>query len=623
MENLQRRGSAATIPESVRHAPNAALLIDFDNVTMGIRSDLQIQLKRLLSSEVFKGKISVQRAYADWRRYPQYIMPLSVASIDLIFAPAFGSNKKNATDIRLAIDALELVFTRPEIGTYILLSGDSDFSSLVLKLKEFGKYVIGVGIRESSSDLLIQNCDEYYSYNELTGLLKEGEVEHRRRDPWELVVEALSQMQQHGDVMRSDRLKQVMQELDPNFDEKDAGFSKYSKFLQEASRRGIMRLNKLENGQFEIGLGSNANVSPEVEAGGAAHAAAMEEAAAESRPRRRGGRGGRGERAERVERPRGPETQPAEGLTLAEGFTLIREALHDIGAIGDEVTDADQVRERMVERSGKGDDELFAIRRFQRFLRQAHDAGVIDLVKSDDGIYLLKLRPEQAVPAGAVEGGAELETGDEGDRASRRRRGTRGGRGRRRSGRRPEEVGEGEEREPARGRMTAPEPGEPAPVVTPAPPRPPRSDTPQRNPRFRRGARGAAGPASRPPVVVEDQEPAPSAPAPTGPVEHNRSLRGRRGRRGPGQPAGLPLAAPEAPALPEPRPRPAEPPPARRPDLDEQAKAVRAMAEEKPAAPEHGEADQGPGGSLFKRMSAALQRAMLGQPRDDEPPREP
>src|SRR5262245_22081959 len=138
------RGSPTFEPPA--HAPNAAMLIDFDNVTMGIRSDLQNQLKRLLASDIFKGKVSVQRAYADWRRYHQYIVPLSEASIDLIFAPAFGSNKKNATDIRLAIDALELVFTRPEIGTFILLSGDSDFSSLVLKLKEYGKYVIGVGI---------------------------------------------------------------------------------------------------------------------------------------------------------------------------------------------------------------------------------------------------------------------------------------------------------------------------------------------------------------------------------------------------------------------------------------------------------------------------------------------
>ena len=114
--------------EPPAHAPNAALLIDFDNVTMAIRSDLQTELKRLLQSEIIRGKVAVQRAYADWRRYPQYIVPLSESSIDLIFAPAHGANKKNATDIRLAIDALELVFTRPEIGTFILLSGDSDFS---------------------------------------------------------------------------------------------------------------------------------------------------------------------------------------------------------------------------------------------------------------------------------------------------------------------------------------------------------------------------------------------------------------------------------------------------------------------------------------------------------------
>src|ERR1700689_1395920 len=173
-------------------APNAALLIDFDNVTMGIRSDLQSELRNLLASDIIKGKVQLRRAYADWRRSPQYVAPLAEASIDMIMAPAYGSSKKNATDIRLAIDALELVFTRPEIGTYILLSGDSDFSTLVIKLKEYGKYVIGVGIRESSSDLLVMNCDEYFSYNALAGLVRAGSAEDdaaARRDPWELVSE--------------------------------------------------------------------------------------------------------------------------------------------------------------------------------------------------------------------------------------------------------------------------------------------------------------------------------------------------------------------------------------------------------------------------------------------------
>src|SRR5690348_11834001 len=234
------------------HAPNAALLIDFDNVTMGIRSDLGNELRTLLGSDIIKGKVAVQRAYADWRRYPQYVVPLAESSIDMIMAPAYGSARKNATDIRLAVDAIELVFTRPEIGTFILLSGDSDFSSLVIKLKEYGKYVIGVGIRESAGDLLIQNCDEYYSYNELAGLTKEEEPSSVQRDPWELVGDAVAQMARQGDVMRSDRLKQVMQELDPNFDEKNAGFNRFSKFVSEAGNRRLLKVTKLDNGQFEV-----------------------------------------------------------------------------------------------------------------------------------------------------------------------------------------------------------------------------------------------------------------------------------------------------------------------------------------------------------------------------------
>src|SRR5882762_576850 len=326
--------------EPPAHAPNAALLIDFDNVTMAIRSDLQTELKRLLQSDIIRGKVAVQRAYADWRRYQQYVVPLAESSIDLIFAPAYGSNKKNATDIRLAIDALELVFTRPEIGTFILLSGDSDFSALVLKLKEYGKYVIGVGIRESSSDLLIQNCDEYYSYNELAGFTKESEVEYVRRDPWELVVEAVKQMTAHNDVMRSDRLKQVMQEIDPNFDEKDAGFSRFSKFVVEAQHRGLITLTRLDNGQYEIALGPQvvgALAQPALGAGAASAPHVPSERAPREREGRgrRGGRGGRGrDDREHREVPAAPvePVAPAAsderkgGFSFGDAFGLLKQA---------------------------------------------------------------------------------------------------------------------------------------------------------------------------------------------------------------------------------------------------------------------------------------------------------
>src|SRR5439155_12894847 len=102
--------SAPQVTAPLHHAPNAALLIDFDNVTMGIRSDLGKELRNLLGSDIIKGKVAVQRAYADWRRYPQYIVPLAESSIDMIMAPAYGSSEKNATDIRLAVHAIAPLF---------------------------------------------------------------------------------------------------------------------------------------------------------------------------------------------------------------------------------------------------------------------------------------------------------------------------------------------------------------------------------------------------------------------------------------------------------------------------------------------------------------------------------
>jgi len=377
--------------EPPAHAPNAALLIDFDNVTLGIKSDLGKELRTLLNSDIIKGKVAVQRAYADWRRYPQYVVPLSESSIDLIFAPAMGSIKKNATDIRLAIDAMELVFLRPEIGTYILLSGDSDFSMLVIKLKEYGKYVIGVGIRESASDLLIQNCDEYYSYSDLAGLTREADRPSVQRDPWELVREAAEQMARQGDVMRSDRLKQVMQQLDPNFDERNAGFNRFSKFVTEAGNRGLIRVTKLDNGQYEV-----APADGRVAAAPAREAARPAprpepEAAAEPREegrrgRRRGGRGRGRERGERFEREEGAveaETPGTRGeLTLARGFELLKRALGELRPPAPH----EEVRLRMAALHGR-DDPILLQPRFDAFLRQAHDAEVIDLRQVAEGEF--------------------------------------------------------------------------------------------------------------------------------------------------------------------------------------------------------------------------------------------
>ena len=395
-------GPGSAGPESL----HAALLIDFDNVTMGMRSDLSKELKHLLDSDVIKGKVSVQRAYADWRRYPQYIVPLSEASVDLIFAPAYGSNKKNATDIRMAIDALELVFIRPEIGTYILLTGDSDFSSLVLKLKEYGKYVIGVGIQESSSDILVQNCDEYYSYTSLTGLTKTTELPSGGRDPWVLVKDAIAKMVSRDDVMRSDRLKQVMQELEPTFDEGSLGFSKFSKFLAEASSRGLVQLKKLENGQYEVGPSK----------GGRSRRSAPASGDGRGRGRERG-RGGRRERTERgsaqretapaaalsgsvvhdapaEELPAGeaPSTEAVRGEALGDdplqgAYELLRSALEALREAGREPVRDSDVKRKILESHPKFDEAELGFSKFSKFLSQAEDHGIVQLGRTDAGNF--------------------------------------------------------------------------------------------------------------------------------------------------------------------------------------------------------------------------------------------
>ena len=626
-EFAPRRGTApaAYVPELPHHAPNAALLIDFDNVTMGIRSDLQQQLKNLLGSEVFKGKISVQRAYADWRRYPQYIVPLSEASIDLIFAPAFGSNKKNATDIRLAIDALELVFTRPEIGTFVLLSGDSDFSSLVLKLKEYGKYVIGIGIRESSSDLLIQNCDEYYGYSELTGLLKESDVVYQRRDPWELVIEAVLKMDQRNDVMRSDRLKQVMQEIDPEFDEKNAGYNRYAKFLQEAQRRGLIDLRKMDNGQYEIGLGPNAN-TPLSDAGDAPTKAAPSRSRERAPARPREPRTEREPRAEREGgrgrgRGREREVRTANGMSLADAFELMRKALLDLGASGDESTDAGQARERMVQLAGNDDDPVFEEKRFHRLLRQAHDAGVIDLVKSGDDVYLLKLRPQEAQPVEEPREEPAEERRDEGERPRSRRGGRgRGGRGRG-EGRRDDKPREAEEaKEESGGPERAQEP-----VAA--------ESQASRNPRFRRGGRGAPSGApadteQAPPGPVGADRPAAESRPVTPPTstEGRRSLRGRPGRRAveraPGEGQAHPGFVPglvEEPGETTQRPAAQQRPEAEeRPVVRQQPRPEPSESAAHPPARHDEPAQEGEEGGLFRRMTAAFQRAVGGDKHADQ-----
>ncbi|WP_420461461.1 NYN domain-containing protein [Candidatus Palauibacter sp.] len=399
-----RRPSA----ETARHT--AALLIDFDNVTMGIRSNMGQELRNFLDSDIIRGKVAVQRAYADWRRYPQYIVPLSEASIDLIFAPAYGSSKKNATDIRLAIDALELVFTRPEIETFILLSGDSDFSSLVLKLKEYGKYVIGVGLQESTSDILVQNCDEYYSYNRLSGLTSADDIQTDKHDPWELTTRAVTRMAERGDVMRSDRLKQVMLEMDPGFDERAVGFSRFNRFLGEAAQREGIVLRKRENGQYEVAPPAGGAARADGSTGSRSKTASDGESAQRSRNRRgRRGGSGRGRSRSPASKPASePAPAPAPEAKASDGglqgaYDALARAVGDLSPGGTPVRDS-MAKRKLLEYDSSFDEGSFGFSKFSLFLRAAHEAGVIRMSRHDDGNHYLTLagageKPGQQKPA--------------------------------------------------------------------------------------------------------------------------------------------------------------------------------------------------------------------------------
>jgi uncharacterized protein (TIGR00288 family) len=514
------------------HAPHAALLIDFDNVTLGIQKDLTKELRTLLNSDIIKGKVAVQRAYADWRRYPQYIVPLSESSIDLIFAPAFGSSKKNATDIRLAIDAIELVFTRPEIGTFILLSGDSDFSTMVIKLKEYGKYVIGVGIRESASDLLIQNCDEYYSYNDLAGLTKEVDTPSTQRDPWELAAEAVAQMSRNGDVMRSDRLKQVMQQIDPNFDERNAGFNRFSKFVIEAGQKGVVQINKLDNGQYEVAPGTTIPIAAAPPPRGRPQPEAREgREDGGRRGRGRRGRGGRdratrdainhrerssGDQRDETVAARGPSrNERASGsLTLSGAFQLMSQALSEFRSpVGHEA-----LRLRMVAIHGR-EDPLLDAARFPRLLRQANDAEVADVRKIGDEDYEISAqragsRPlapppplrEEPSPLGAEETMMETGVPDLGSPGSREN-GQRLGVRFRRGSRSPLRAGE----VPLIGVVQIEPPSEPEPAPVAAEPEPAGKEEKRPRSRTRRPPRKRSATV---PAAPDNGEPQPETPAP-------------------------------------------------------------------------------------------------------------
>src|SRR6516165_7703778 len=226
-----------------------ALFIDFENLALGFQGARgRFDMGRVLKRMVEKGKIVAKKAYADWGRYSSYTEALHEAAIELIQIPRRAQTGKNSADIRLCVDAMDLAYSKEHIGTFVVVSGDSDFSPLVSKLKELGKHVIGLGMQPSTSDLLRDNCDEFIYYEDLERVTAEvpnldPQTPEVKRKAFTLLSEALSALRRENkERLWSSMIKDTMKRLKPSFNETYHGYRTFSALLEDAQQQGLLVL---------------------------------------------------------------------------------------------------------------------------------------------------------------------------------------------------------------------------------------------------------------------------------------------------------------------------------------------------------------------------------------------
>jgi len=229
-----------------------ALFVDFENIAIGVRDahyrkfDVNLVLERLLD----KGKLLVKKAYADWSRYSDYKRSFHEAAIELIEVPQKSVGGKNSADIRLVVDAMDMSFQKEHINCFVIASGDSDFSPLVSKLKENNKYVIGLGVKNSTSDLLLENCDEFIFYEDLVRgqqrpMPQIGNVPEKVAEVFSLLVDSVLALQRENkEILWGSMVKETMKRKKPSFNETYYGFRTFSHLLEDAQRRGIVELRR-------------------------------------------------------------------------------------------------------------------------------------------------------------------------------------------------------------------------------------------------------------------------------------------------------------------------------------------------------------------------------------------
>jgi uncharacterized protein (TIGR00288 family) len=227
-----------------------AVFIDFENLALGFQGRRErFDIIRVLERIVEKGKIVAKKAYADWSRFAQYTAPLHEAAIELVEIPRRAQSGKNSADIRLCVDAMDLAYSKEHINTFVIVSGDSDFSPLVSKLKENGKHVIGLGMQESTSELLRDNCDEFIYYEDLGKAPTlapnfSPQVSETKRKAFALLLESLLALRRENkEVLWSSMVKDTMKRKKPSFNEAYHGYRTFSELLEDAQKEGILELD--------------------------------------------------------------------------------------------------------------------------------------------------------------------------------------------------------------------------------------------------------------------------------------------------------------------------------------------------------------------------------------------
>jgi uncharacterized protein (TIGR00288 family) len=258
-----------------------ALFCDFENVALGADEANygKFEVAKVIEKLLLKGNIVVKKAYCDWARYKDFKAKMHEASFELIEIPHVRQSGKNSADIRMVVDALDLCYTKDHVDTFVIITGDSDFSPLVSKLRENNKVVIGVGVKQSTSDLLIANCDEFIYYDDLVRKQEQQKKRTRRsrggkskktasaakstkadadadasgdrsedekkQEAWDLVVEtyeALLEERGDNENIWGSMIKQTLRRRKPGFNESYYGFRSFNQLLSEAQEEGVLEL---------------------------------------------------------------------------------------------------------------------------------------------------------------------------------------------------------------------------------------------------------------------------------------------------------------------------------------------------------------------------------------------